>query len=90
MNKYINIETIGKYDEGLTEEEIKEYLITLYEKIYKRKCQKSKIRALLKRFNKIAGINTMTLSPDGEPLMFRWDVERFAGVLFFNKETYWD
>jgi len=78
----IDLHEYGDYRIGLTTKEIKEYL--------KARGDVTKIGNLYKEFCKISGINTMGISPTGETLMYRWDVERFADTLFWNKGTYFD
>ena len=84
-----DVEDFGKYRAGLTGEEIAEYLRQAYNVIAlkKRKVCPGKI---LRQFNDIAGANTMVEGPDGKPLMYRHDIKRFVGKLFFNAETYFD
>lgn len=81
MNK-INLETFGKYDAGLTTAEIQLYL--------KLRTGVKDIKQLYNRFCKIAGANTGMISPAGEFLMYRHDVQRYADKLLFGKETYFD
>lgn len=75
------IENYGLYRMGLTDEEIRIYLNARNTKGIKR---------VYDKFNKIAGVNTMSVTPDGQPLMYRHDVERFANKLFNGTETYFD
>ena len=82
-----NIEDYGKYRLGLTKEEIKKYL--------KMRANTNKLGGLYKKFCKIAGVNTVAIvttdcCKKDIRLMYRWDVERFADVLFLNKPTYFD
>lgn len=78
----INLESYGVYRIGLLSDEIDDYL--------RARGNTLNIKKLRKQFDEIAGCNTMGISPDGKGLMYRWDVERFADKLFFNKQTYWD
>ena len=78
----IDLRYYGDYRIGLTGKEIKEYL--------KNRANTTKLGNLYRRFVKIAGVNTMGIAPNGESLMYRHDVERFADVLFLNKPTYFD
>ena len=78
----IDLNEYGDYRIGLTTKEIKEYL--------KARGNTKRLGNLYKNFGSIAGVNTMGISPTGEILMYRWDVKRFADVLFLNKPTYWD
>jgi len=84
--KKVDIEEFGIYRQGLTGAEIQEYL--------KKRAGVKEIGNLYKQFGKIAGANTgMVVLDEFENriyLMYRHDVERFAGVLFENKETYFD
>ena len=85
----IDIDEFGDYRVGLTNKEVDEYLLSRYN--YKNGRQHKKCPAKIKTlFAKIAGINTMTVSPQGETLMYRYDVLRFADVLFDCKKTYFD
>ena len=84
-----DVDKFGKYRAGLTGDEVIEYLRQVYNivALKKRKICPGKI---VKQFYEIAGPNTMAIGPNNEPLMFRHDVMRFIGKLFFNEETYWD
>ena len=77
-----NLERHGDYKIGLTDEEIKEYLK------YRNKGKINK--TIMKKFNKIAGVNTVGVGPEGQHLMYRHDVKRFADSLFNGTPTYWD
>jgi len=79
--KVIDLEYYGKYMAGLTAKEIKEYL--------KHRAGVTRLGNLWNKFVRIAGCNTMALV-DGQALMYRYDVERFANVLFLGKTTYFD
>jgi hypothetical protein len=81
------INNIGKYTMGMTSEEIESYL--------GRRANTLSTKTLVNKFNKICGVNTMGvhICPKcGEhiALMYRHDVERFADVLFYRKQTYFD
>ena len=82
----IDINDFGEYKDGMSFDEIREYL--------KFRAGVSKIGDLLKRFGKIAGVNTGAVSKDKDGhlihLMYRHDVERFADLMFEGKETYFD
>lgn len=84
----INIDSIGNFTIGLNSNEIDEYL--------KIRSGKNNIKSLRNRFDKIAGRNTCgtyTCSKCNNMtiLMYRYDVERFADILFGKtKETYFD
>lgn len=77
-----DLATYGVYRIGLTSSEIEDYL--------KVRGNTLNIIKLRKKFNDVAGCNTMGIAPTGESLMYRWDVERFAEKLFNNKPTYFD
>ena len=80
MNKKeIDITKFGKYKDGLTSAEINKYL--------RMRTKKKNIRT---QFNDAAGCNTCAIGPDGQRLMYRWDVQRFADVVLLNKPTYFD
>ena len=78
----VNIEQFGDYRMGLCNEEIDQYL----------KARNVKnIKNVNKKFSRIAGCNTVAVGPQGQSLMYRWDVKRFADVLFgVTKFTYFD
>ena len=84
--KKVDIEDFAIYRDGLTGNERVEYL--------KKRTGVKNIGNLYKQFCKIAGANTGAVVEDdfGNTiyLMYRWDVERFAGVLLENKTTYFD
>jgi len=88
----IDLNEYGTFRMGLTNEEIKIYL---RQRAKGTKFSKYSTIALEKKFNKIAGINTVSayICPKCNKttlLMFRCDVERFANNLFLNADTYWD
>ena len=85
----IDIEQYGEYRLGLTFKEVEFYI--------KAKCSlpqyKNKFKNIKKtiiKFWNIAGINTTTINSNGESLIYRNDIERFAGVLFNRIPTYFD
>lgn len=84
----LDIEHFGQFRMGLTQLEVKDYL--------RARANKLSIEKLYKKFHEIAGRNTMSSSRCLDcnvsySLMYRWDVERFADVLFgVTKETYFD
>ena len=78
----LDISNYGVYRLGLTSEEIICYL--------QARANKINIKRLYKKFNRIAGCNTCAVAPNGEHLMYRWDVERFADALFNGTATYFD
>ena len=79
----IDIENFGAYRMGLTSEEINHYIQI--------RSNKKNVSDLVKRFNKIAGCNTVAVSPDGKSLMYRHDVLRFSDILFgVTRTTYFD
>lgn len=78
-----DLKSYGVYRLGLLSEEINEYLMA--------RTNSLNVKRLRKRFDEIAGRNTCACTPDGRMLMYRWDVQRFADVLFKKtKETYFD
>lgn len=84
----IDLYLFGKFNIGLTNEEIVDYIRV--------RANKYKVKGLVKSFYKIAGTNTVGLyicskCKDEKILMYRHDVKRFADVLFkVTKSTYWD
>lgn len=83
----VKIKSFGKYRSGLTNQEIDDYLCV--------RAGNVQIKILRKKFNKIAGVNTVACATCGncgylQSLMYRHDVKRFADQLFLNKPTYWD
>ena len=80
----------GDYLHGLDDEEITKYLLSRSIWSGNKKFQKMRVKALLKIFNKIAGVNTCALTKDGKVLMYRHDVQRFADLMFDGTATYWD
>ena len=82
MNKQIQLDHYGDYRQGLTGDEIKDYLRV--------RANTLNVERIYKKFSDIAGCNTGCATPDGKFLMYRWDVERFANKLFNNEETHWD
>jgi hypothetical protein len=89
----INIEQYGEYRMGLTRDEIKSLLVSMYNETAKKKISSiASVRAikLYEKFGEIAGCNTMTMTSKGEPLMYRWDVDRFCKALFKGIPTYFD
>lgn len=97
-NENIDIYQYGKYQMGLTDNEIKEYLKKEYnhkaevmgvEK--RRKCTK----VMWNRFCQIAGVNTGIVvicehCKKSTYLMYRHDVKRFADKMFLGTPTYFD
>jgi hypothetical protein len=87
-----NIDDYGVYAEGMTREEIKEYLrdYSITQGSIKRNMSE-----LYAKFNKIAGVNTCTsikcpCCKKQVILIYRHDIKRFADKLFLDKETYFD
>lgn len=83
----IDLQSYGTYRHGLTSDEIDDYL--------KARSGQVRIKKLVKKFNEIAGVNTMAgyqcpCCNYSTCLMYRWDVKRFADVLFDGTPTYWD
>jgi hypothetical protein len=90
-NDKINLDFYGMYRAGLTAEEIRTYLKARGSTTKYKNSEKLKnIRRLINKFYDIAGANTVSMTPNGEILMYRHDVERYADVLFDNKSTYFD
>ena len=78
-----NVWDYGVYRMGLTGDEIKDYIRV--------RANNLNINYLWDKFCSIAGCNTGSMSPDGQFLMYRWDVLRFADVLFGKTDyTYFD
>lgn len=85
----LDIINYGEYRLGLINEEIEHYIearcsLPQYKNKFKN------IKKAITKFWDIAGVNTMAINSLGEPLMYRHDVLRFAGVLFNREKTYWD
>ena len=84
----LDLTHFGQFRIGLTGEEIKNYL--------RARADKKGIERIYKSFCNIAGCNTVGSfqCPDCNvlhSLMYRWDVKRFADVLFgVTKDTYFD
>ena len=78
----IDIQEFGDYRMGLSKDEITKYL--------QLRSGKKNIKRLRLKFSKAAGCNTMAIGPQGQSLMYRWDVERFADVVLLSKKTYFD
>lgn len=89
MDGIPDLRTFGKYKQGLTSAEITEYICHVYNSVT-HKDVKTCPKKIIAKFYDIAGVNTVAVSPDGETLMYRWDVERFVGKLFFNTDVYFD
>lgn len=84
MPKLLNY---GKYRNGLTSEEIDDYL--------RMRANTVSIKKIRKKFYKIAGVNTVSSCickecGHMEILLYRHDVLRFADQLFLGTKTYWD
>jgi len=77
-----NINDFGDYRLGLTSKEIDIYL--------QKQTGKKRIKRIRKRFDKAAGINTMAVGPQGQTLMYREDVKRFADLILEGRPTYFD
>lgn len=78
----LNINCFGHYRAGLTSAEIDEYL--------HRRTGKKRVKQLRQKFNKASGVNTCAIGPNGQPLMYRHDVKRFADVILLGIPTYFD
>lgn len=81
-SKHIDINTFGNYRIGLSDAEIKKYLSI--------RANTKKTLELFKRFDKAAGCNTAGVGPEGQSLMYREDVKRFADLILLGKATYFD
>jgi len=88
-SKKVNIDFYGKYKEGLTDEEIREYLLARLNEVNTSNTLESCPDVLIEKFNRVAGVNTMAFV-DGHSLMYRWDVQRFTDCIFEGKATYFD
>lgn len=82
INPPVDIDYFGDYRLGLTAEEIDEYL--------RRRTGKKNLKKIRSDFDKTAGVNTCAIGPQGQTLMYRHDVKRFADVVLLNKPTYFD
>ena len=84
----IQLNDYGEFRMGLTDEEIKDYIRV--------RANKYRIETLYKKFIEISCCNTMTSCYCDNCrrcliLMYRWDVERFADILFgLSSSTYLD
>ena len=78
----INIQNFGHYRHGLSSVEINTYL--------RMRTGQKIIAPLRQKFNEAVGITTMAIGPQGQTLMYRHDVQRFADVVLLNKPTYFD
>ena len=87
----INIEYYGEYRIGLTMKEITKYITAMKNLIQNEaKFSKVKVKDLVNKFHKIAGVNTGGINSNGEGLMYRWDVQRYVNQLFYGTPTYFD
>jgi len=77
-----NIYNFGDYRLGLTNKEINMYL--------QKRTGKNRIKRLRAKFNKVAGINTMSIGPQGQALMYRHDILRFTNLILEGRSTYFD
>lgn len=85
----IYIENYGIYRIGLLFTEVDKYIEARCNlPQYKRKFKD--INKVIKKFWEISGSNTCGMTPDNKSLMYRWDVSRFANVIFDRKDTYFD
>jgi hypothetical protein len=88
----IDIVKFGKYKEGLTSDEIKEYLMLKNQETPLVQ-DVTQAELLFERFNDIAGCNTGAIKKvKGKAvfLTYRWDVERYSDKLFYNSPIIWD
>ena len=89
----IDIYKFGKFKLGLTAEEIRVYLRERLNELNQFNVYKKCPADVIRRFNKVAGINTMSckmIKGKLVPLMYRHDVERFANCIFCKTPTYFD
>jgi hypothetical protein len=90
----INVEDFGIYKLGMTQEEIKDYLVSRYNE--KRGAEQKKcLKSTYNKFIEIAGVNTRTCvicscCKKLVSLMYRHDIERYANQLFNGTPTYFD
>ena len=86
-----DLDTFGQYRIGLTDDEIKEYLRLRVEGNHPKKAlTQRELKNLFTKFGKAAGCNTVGVGPEGQSLMYRHDVQRFADQVLLGKETYFD
>lgn len=85
----IDINHFGDYRMGLTDKEIMLYLCNRAA-IKRNKYYNMSLNKIYKIFCEIAGCNTGAVGPNGECLMYRHDVERFADQMFDGTPTYFD
>lgn len=97
LDRQINIKSFGDFNIGLSNEEINTYLQQRYnsyaECLGMSQITKRELKSLRKKFAKITGINTQAViyvNGKSIELMYRYDVKRFADVLFIGKTTVWD
>jgi len=84
-----DLDKFGKHPEGLTGDEIIEYLTYVYNSVTGKDVDVCP-SGIVEKFYSIAGANTVAVGPKGESLMYRHDVKRFVDKLFFNTDTYFD
>lgn len=87
--KPIDIQCFGDYRIGLTREETEQYVI--HRSILKGGVwRKKKKNTITKQFWELMGVGTCGVGPQGQCLIYRHDVLRFANQMFDGIETYWD
>ena len=80
--KHIDVEDYGVYEEGMTDGEIRDYISD--------RCDGKNVQKWVDKFLDAAGPGNTMLLKDGIPLMYRYDVLRFANQVFSGKRTYFD
>lgn len=78
----IDIQYFGDYRIGLTAKEIEKYLGI--------RANTMSTKKLYRDFCKISGVNTCGVGPQGQGLMYRYDVQRFSDKLLLGTPTHWD
>ena len=86
---YETVHDYGIFKGGLDPAEVEEVLVLLSKKL--KIFEKLGKKRLSNKFNDLAGCNTaMYIEKYKASLMYRWDVQRFANVLFLGTKTYFD
>jgi hypothetical protein len=95
LNEVMNpiTELGGNFTLGMTSDEVDDYLRRRNAK--RLRLKEPAVRDVIKKFNKIAGVNTCGAvqcpkCKEWISLMYRHDVQRFADKLFDGTETYFD
>jgi len=97
LDRQIDIDKFGEFRIGLSDKEINTYLKQRYNSYANylglKLMTKGELKSLRKNFDKIAGVNTLGvifINGEDNGLMYRYDVKRFADLLFMGKSTLWD